>query len=72
MEEADPFLNMNPFAELGDDDDEQPSPAQQAMSQSAPLQQPLSANELELEAIRAQQRALLQALSTCFKNTNVF
>ena len=68
MEETDPFLNTNPFAELDGYDDEQLSPTQQALSPSATPQQPLSANELELEAIRAQQRALLQATSTFTAN----
>ena len=63
MEETDPFLNTNPFAELGDDDLDDPSNTSTA-SNPTPQQQPLTANELELEAIRAQQRALLQATST--------
>ena len=63
MEETDPFLNTNPFAELGDDDYDDPSNNSTA-SNPTPQQQPLTANELELEAIRAQQRALLQATST--------
>ena len=61
MEETDPFLNTNPFAELGDDDDD-PSNNSTA-SNPTPQQQPLTANELELEAIRARQRALQQATS---------
>ena len=61
MEETDPFLNTNPFAELGDDDDD---PSNNSTASNPTPQQPLTANELELEAIRAQQRALLQATST--------
>ena len=67
MEETDPFLNTNPFAELGDDDDDNPSNDSTA-SNPTPQQQPLTANELELEAIRAQQRALLQETSTLLAN----
>ena len=59
MEETDPFLNTNPFGELVDDDDD-PSNNSTA-SNPTPQLQPLTANEQELEAIRAQQRALLQA-----------
>ena len=59
MEETDPFLNnMNPFSELADDDDEESSPNNSTTSNPTPYQQPLTASELELEAIRAlQQRA---------------
>ena len=60
MEETDPFLDPNPFAALDGDDGVQHTPTQQA---SPPLQQPLSSEELELEAINAQQGALLQASS---------
>ena len=67
MEETDPFLNTNPFAELGDDDYDDSSNNSTA-SNPTPQQQPLTANELELEAIRAQQRALLQATSTLTAN----
>ena len=67
MEETDPFLNTNPFAELGDDDDDNPSNDSTA-SNPTPQPPPLTANELELEAIRAQQRALLQATSTLSAN----
>ena len=68
MEETDPFLNTNPFAELGDEDDDDPSNNSTA-SNPTPQQQPLTANELELEAISAQQRALLQATSTLSANS---
>ena len=67
MEETDPFLNTNPFAELGDDDFDDPSNNSTA-SNPTPQQQPLTANEQELEAIRAQQRALLQQTSTLTAN----
>ena len=67
MEETDPFLNMNPFGELADDDNDDSSNNSTA-SNPTPQQQPLTANELELEAIRAQQRALLQATSTLSAN----
>ena len=67
MEETDPFLNTNPFNELVDNDDDDPSNTSTA-SNPTPQQQPLTANELELEAIRAQQRALLQATSTFSAN----
>ena len=67
MEETDPFLNTNPFGELVDEDDDDPSNNSTA-SNPTPQQQPLTANELELEAIRAQQRALLQATSTLTAN----
>ena len=67
--ETDPFLNTNPFAELGDDDfDEEPSPNNSTTSNPTPYQQPLTASELELEAIRAQQRALQQAVSMSTAN----
>ena len=65
MEETDPFLNTNPFAELGDDDDD---PSNNSTASNPTPQPPLTANELELEAIRAQQRALLQATSTLSAN----
>ena len=65
MEETDPFLNTNPFAELGDDDDD---PSNNSTASNPTPQQPLTANELELEAIRAQQRALLQETSTLLAN----
>ena len=65
MEETDPFLDPNPFAALDGDDGVQHTPTQQA---NPPLQQPLSPEELELEAINAQQ-ALLQASSGSAANT---
>ena len=54
----------NPFEALMEDfDGEQFSPEQPSSLFSA-SQQPLTTSEVELEAIRAQQRALLQATST--------
>ena len=75
MDETDPFLNTNPFAALGDIiDGEQLSPTNAPTPNPTPGQQPLTANELELEAIRAQQRALLQGFSSdqadAFNNTS--
>ena len=51
MEETDPFLNTNPFGELVDEDFDDPSNTSTA-SNPTPQQQPLTANEQELEAIR--------------------
>ena len=73
MEETDPFLNTNPFAALGDIiDGEQLSPTNAPTPNPTPGQQPLTANELELEAIRAQQRALLQQTSQFSNQADAF
>ena len=63
MEQSQLF-DDNPFEALMEDfDGEQRSP-EQPISLFSASQQPLTTSEVELEAIRAQQRALLQATST--------
>ena len=63
MEQSQLF-DDNPFEALLEDfDGEQRSP-EQPISLSTASQQPLTTSEVELEAIRAQQRALLQASPT--------
>ena len=62
MEQSQLF-DDNPFEALMEDfDGEQRSP-EQPISLFSASQQPLTTSEVELEAIRAQQRALLQATS---------
>ena len=63
MEQSQLF-DVNPFEALLEDfDGEQRSP-EQPNSLSTASQQPLTTSEVELEAIRAQERALLQATPT--------
>ena len=70
MEETDPFLNTNPFAELGDDDDDNPSNDSTA-SNPAPQPPPLTANELEQEAEREHLFHDLQQICKSIKDKSV-